>query len=89
MGDTYKITGYDAATQVVTVTFALAPRPGFTGATFTGVKVSNPPTDSVESVTAFFRAYADAYIAGKQAEAARAAAIDPSVAALLNVATSF
>jgi len=87
--DTFRITGYDKNTQTVTATFVLAPRPGYAGETLTGAKLQNPPTDSVESVTNFFRGHADAYIAGKIQEEAKKVEISPEVAALLNVVTGF
>ena len=87
--DTFTITGYNRDTRVVTATVVLAARGGFAGETLTGLRLSNPPTDSVESVKAFFRAHADAYIAGKVAEQAKKVDIANEVKALLNVATSF
>lgn len=87
--DTFRVTGYDVNTQVVTVNFVLAPRPGYAGETITGLKLSNPPIDTVDSVRAFFRAHADAYIAGKISEEAKKTAISSEVAALLNVTTDF
>lgn len=90
MADTFKITGYIPATQTVTVDFAIDPRlPDFAGGAFLGVKIQNPSTDTVANVTAFFRKFVDGHIAGKIAEAQKAKAIDPSVAALLNVVTNF
>lgn len=87
--DTFTITGYNKDTQVVTATVVLAARDGFAGETLTAVKFSNPPTDSVEDVKAFFRRQADAYIAGKVSEEAKKADIALEVKALLNKATSF
>lgn len=89
MQDTFKITGYNKDTQVVTATFVLAPRAGYAGETLTGVKLTNPPTDSVESVQQFFRSHADAYIAGKIQEEAKKVAFNPDIVALLNVVTNF
>jgi hypothetical protein len=87
--DTFKITGYNKDTQVVTATFVLAPRAGYAGETLTAVKLSNPPTDSVASVQQFFRSHADAYIAGKMQEEAKKVDIALDVKALLNVVTNF
>lgn len=89
MADTFKITGYNAGTQTVTVDINLDPRTNFAGGLFTGVKIQNPPTDTVANVSAFFRKYADAYIAGQQSDTVKQAAIAAPVAALLNVATNF
>lgn len=87
--DTFTITGYDVNTQIVTLNATLAARPGFAQETLTGLKLKNPPTDTVDAVKAFFRDYADAYIAGRtQAEAAKVA-ISSEVAALLNTPTNF
>lgn len=87
--DTFKITGYNKDTQVVTVTFVLGARDGYAGGTLTAVKLSNPPTDSVASVQQFFRSHADAYIAGKMQEEAKKVDIANEVKALLNVVTNF
>ncbi|HEX3861289.1 MAG TPA: hypothetical protein VHY35_06305 [Stellaceae bacterium] len=87
--DTFTITAYDAAKQVVTADITLAARANFAGITVSGYKLSNPPTDTVANVQAFFRSYADAYIAGVQSDTVRKAAVSSEVAALLNVATSF
>lgn len=87
--DTFKITGYDKNTQLVTVNFVLAARPGYAGETLTGVKLLNPPTDTVENIQSFFRAHADAYISGKIFEEAKKVNISSEVTALLNVVTNF
>lgn len=87
--DTFKVTGYNRDTQTVTVTFALAPRTGYAGETLTAVKLTNPPTDSVESVKQFFRTHADAYIAGKIQEEAKKVDIADEVKTLLNKVTEF
>lgn len=89
MADTFRITNYVAATDIATITFVLDPRPGFNGGTFAGVTMHGVPKDTVDNVKAFFRQYADAYISGKQNEAARQASISSEVAALLNVPTGF
>lgn len=89
MSDTYKITAYNASTDVATITFNLDPRTNFP-AVVNGVQgVSGLPKDTAANVSAYLRKYADAYIAGKQSENARTAAISPEVAALLNVVTTF
>ena len=80
-GDTYTVTAYNVNTGVATVTFTVG------GQSVAGVKVTGCPKDSVASVTEFMRNYANAYLAGKVAEANAVAAIDPSVVALLNAAT--
>ncbi len=87
--DSFTVTNYNKNTQIVTVTLVLGARAGFAGETLTNLKLSNPPIDSVESVTNFFRKYADAYIAGKTSEEAKKVDISPEVAALLNVTTNF
>jgi hypothetical protein len=87
--DTFKITGYDRNTQIVTVTFVLAPREGYAGETLTGIKLFNPPKSTVEDVRAFFRGYADAYIAGKTIEEEKKTDIAQEVKNLLNVVTNF
>jgi hypothetical protein len=87
--DTFKITGYNAATQVVTANVTLAPRTGFAGGTYTGIRKAHPPTDTVENVKAWFREWADSYIAGVQQQALAQAPVSAEVAALLNVATPF
>lgn len=87
--DTFKITGYNQTTQTVTVDFVLVARANFAGGTFLGVKIQNPPTDTVENVKAFFRLYADGYIKGVVADNLKTKAIDPSVAALVNIVTNF
>jgi len=81
--DTFTVTAYNVTTGTATVTFKVGAQ------TFTGVKVQGCPTDSVESVKRFFNDYVSAYLAGKDAEAAAVKVIDPSVAALVNVATTF
>ena len=87
--DSFTITGYVKATQIVTLNVVLAARPGFAGETITGLKLKNPPTDSVDSVKAWLREYADAYIAGKTQEEAVKVDISNDVKALLNTPTSF
>lgn len=89
MQDSFTITGYAKATQIVTLNVTLAAREGFAGETITGLKLKNPPTDSVDSVKAWLRDYADAYIAGKTQEEAVKVDISDDVKALLNKATSF
>lgn len=81
--DTFTITGYNVNTDVATVTFFVD------GQTYTGINLTGVPKDSVEDVRAYLLAYVNAYKAGKAIEAAKRTAIDPSVVALLNVATSF
>lgn len=83
MADTFTVTAYNVNTGVATVTF------NFSGTTYTGLKVAGCPKTDVPSVKAFMLAHITAYAAGKAAEASAIAAIDPSVAALLNVATAF
>ena len=87
--DTFTVKSYSKETQIVTLDVTLAPRPGFAGETITGLKRKNPPTDSVDSVKAWLRGYADAYIAGKTQEEAVKVDISDDVKALLNKATSF
>jgi hypothetical protein len=89
MADNFRITAYNAATDLATITFNLDARPDFP-AVVNGVQgVSGVPKDTVANVKAYLRKYADAYISGKQAENVRAAAVSSEVAALLNVATGF
>lgn len=87
--DTFTITAYDKTNDVVTVTFVLQAQNGFAGGTFTGVKISQPPKDTVANVQAFFRGYVNAFIAGKLTEQNDQADISSAVKALLNVATGF
>lgn len=87
--DTFTVTAYNKTTGVVTVTLVLQARTGFAGGTFTGVKVTGPPKDTVANIKAFFRAYADAFIAGKIAEGEHESDISNEVKTLLNVATDF
>ena len=87
--DTFTITGYNKITDVVTVTFVLTSRTGFTGGTYTGVSIAHPPKDTVVNVKAFFRNYADAFIQGKISEVATQADIAQEIKALLNTATNF
>jgi hypothetical protein len=87
--DSFTVTAYDVNTQVVTLNATLVARPGYAGETLTALRLKNPPIDTVDNVKAFFRSYADAYIAGKISESRAKAAISSEVAALLNVATSF
>lgn len=79
--DTFKVTSYNKDTDVALVTFVVG------GKTYTGVKVSGIPKDTVESVKLRMREYVDAYVAGKAVEAAAKADIPNEVKALLNVAT--
>ena len=81
--DTFKITAYDKNTGIAVVTFVVG------GKTYTGVKVASVPKDSVLAVKEYMRKYVDAYVAGKEAEAAAKADIPLEVKALLNVATGF
>jgi len=81
--DTFTITAYNAATDTVTFNATVG------GQTFTGLKVQGIPKDSVDSVKAFFRQYADAYKAGKQQEAEAQSDIPNEVKALLNTPTEF
>lgn len=81
--DKFTVTGYAKATDTVTVTLVVD------GTTYTGVKIQGIPKDSVANVKAFFRAYVDAFKAGKAQEAATQADIAAEVKALLNVATEF
>lgn len=87
MQDKFTITGYHAPTDVATVTFVVANRPGFTGGTFAGVKITGVPKDTTDNVKAFMRSYIDGYIQGKQKEEAAAANVSAEVAALLNKQT--
>jgi hypothetical protein len=87
--DTFRITAYNATTQVVTVTVTLAARDGFAGGTYTGIKKAHPPTDTVANVKAWFREWADSYIAGVRQQTLAQAPVSAEVAALLNVTTSF
>ena len=81
--ETFKITAYDKNTDIALVTFVVG------GKTYTDVKVSGIPKDTVENVKLRMRAYVDAYVAGKAQEAAAKADIPNEVKALLNVATEF
>lgn len=81
--DTFTITAYNAATDVVTFNATV------NGTTYTGIKTTGCPKDSVASVKAFFRAYADSYQAGKNIEANKVSNFPPEVTALLNVPTAF
>jgi len=87
--DTFTVTAYDANTQTVTATVVLKARDGYAGATLTAIKLQGCPTDSVESVKAFFRGHADGYIRGKMQEEQKKQAVSPEVAALLNKVTEF
>lgn len=81
--DKFTITGYAKATDTATVTLLVD------GTTYTGVKIQGIPHDTVANVKAFFRAYVDAFKAGKATEATAQADISTEVKALLNVATEF
>lgn len=88
MADQFTITAYNAATDKATVTFSLDARPSVPAATYSNILMGGVPKDTVDNVKAYFRDYADKYIAGRQQEAARAT-VSPEVAALLNVPTGF
>lgn len=81
--DTFTITAYSSATDIVTFNATIA------GQTYTGLKTTGAPKDSVASVKAFFKSYMDAYIQGKTIEANKVQNSPPEVTALLNVATPF
>lgn len=81
--DTFTATGYNAATDVVTFNATV------NGTTYTGLKVSGCPKDTVENVKEFFRRYMEAYVSGKSEETNKVKGFSPEVAALLNVATPF
>lgn len=87
--DKYTITAYNAGSDTATVTFVIAPREGFAGGTFTGVKLTGLPKDTIASVSAFMRSYVDSYIAGKKLEETKAATVSTEVATLLNKQTEF
>lgn len=87
--DTFTVTAYNKTTDVATITFVLVARPGFAGGTFTGVKISGSPKDTIVNVKAFLRTYADAFIEGKISENNHQADISDEVKTLLNVATDF
>jgi hypothetical protein len=79
--DTFTITNYVKATDTVTFSVTLD------GQTYTGLKLQGIPKDSVDSVKAYFRKYADAYKAGKLLEVETD--IPNEVKALLNTPTEF
>lgn len=87
--DTFTVTAYNKNTDVATITFVLVGRTGFAGGTFTGVKISGIPKDTITNVKAFLRSYADAFIAGKVSESNQQADISDEVKTLLNIATEF
>ncbi len=87
--DKFTITGYSKATDVVTVTFVLQAKTGFAGGTFTGVKITGLPKDSIASVKAFLRSYTDAFVRGKQSEDSAQSDISTEVKTLLNVEQDF
>lgn len=87
--DTFTVTAYNKNTDVATITFVLVARTGFAGATFTGVKISGIPKDTIANVKSFLRSYADAFIAGKVTEGSQQADISDEVKTLLNIATEF
>lgn len=89
MPDTYKITAYNAATDLATITFNLDARTDFPAVVNGTVGITGVPKDTVINVSAYLRRYANAFIAGKQAEAQRQASISTEVTALLNVTTGF
>lgn len=89
MADTFRITAYNAATDVATIVFNLDARTGSPAVVNGTIGISGVPKDTVENVKAYLRIYADAYIAGRQAEAVRQAAISSEVSGLLNQTTSF
>lgn len=81
--NTFTATAYNATTGVVTFNST------FNGTTYTGLTTTGVPKDTVANVKAFFKAYMDAYVAGKAIEAQAVTTFSPEVAALLNVATNF
>jgi len=81
--DTFTITGYAKATDTATVTFSV------NGTSYTGVKVQGIPKDTVESVRAYLKPIATAYVAGLAQEEAAKADISDEVKALLNTPTEF
>lgn len=89
MADNFKITAYNPATDLASVTFNLDARTDFPAVVNGIVPISGIPKDTAANVKAYLRKYADAYIAGVQATNVRGAAVSPEVAALLNVATGF
>jgi hypothetical protein len=89
VADTYKITGYNVNTDVATVVFNLDARTDFPAVVNGTLGIGGLPKDTAANVTAYLKKYAYAYIAGKQAEAQKIAAIAPEVTALLNVVTGF
>lgn len=87
--ETFTITAYNPATDVAVVTFTVASRPNFAGGTFSGIKISGVPKDTIANVKAYMRRYAEALIAGKQVENTAQAGASPEVVALLNQPTEF
>jgi hypothetical protein len=89
MADNFKITAYNANTDVATIVFNLDARTDFPAVVNGTLGIGGVPKDTAANVSAYLRKYANAYIAGKQAEAQKIAAISPEVTALLNVVTGF
>jgi len=81
--DTFTVTGYSAATNTATITFTVG------GTAYTGVKIKGVPVDTVENIKAYLLNWAQAYLAGKNVEQNQTITPDPTVTALLNVATPF
>lgn len=81
--DTFTITAYNASTDVVTFNATVS------GTTYAGLKTTGAPHDTVANVKVFFKAYMDAYIAGKTIETNKVQNFPPEIIALLNVPTSF
>jgi hypothetical protein len=81
--DRFTVTNYVSAGSTATVTFLVG------GTSYPGVVISGVPVDSVASVKAYLLGWATAYLNGKNVEQNKTIVADPSVAALLNVATPF
>jgi hypothetical protein len=76
--NTYKITGYNKTTGLLTFDSA------FNGVTYTGLKTTSGPKQTVEEVTAFIKTYMTAYVAGLAIETIKVSDIPAEVKALLN-----
>lgn len=83
VNDRWTCTAYNAATNTATITFLVG------GTSYPGINITGVPVDTVTHIKSYMLGWANAYLQGKNVEQNKTVTADPSVAALLNVATSF
>lgn len=81
--DTFTITNYVAIGDLLTFNATVS------GVTYTGLKVTGVPHDTVEDVKKYLKKYMDAYTSGKTAEQNRVRNFPPEVLLLIGVPTTF